>query len=169
MPHYEILGDQGPTCRLQVLLPVLCAARLFDYLATQILWATSALSRRFLWVSKACKAIPEKQLNFWSPEFLKSKRFSNLFLNTQPYKWSSDQRRLFLLLDICVYFRLNLKDNMDMWLTCWADRRPKFKHVNCLSDWIDHFIALWLSYHLPTKDIISGFPYFMGMMWKEMR
>lgn len=119
---------------------------------------------------KRCKAIPEKQLlNFWSPEFLKSKRFSNLFLNTQPYKWSSDQRRLFLLLDICVYLRLNLKDNMDMWLTCWADRRPKFKHVNCLSDWIDHFIALWLSYHLPTKDIISGFPYFMGMMWKEMR
>ena len=169
MPHYEILGDQGPTCKLQVLLPVLCAACLFDCLATQTLWATSALSRRFLWVSKAYKAIPEKQVNFWSPEFLKSKHFSNLFLNTQPYKWSSDWRRLFLLLDICVYSRLILKDNMNMWLTCWADRRPKFKHVNCLSDWIDHFIALWLSYHLPTEDIISGFPYFMGMMWKETR
>ena len=99
MPHYEILGDQGPTCKLQVLLPVLCAACLFDCLATQTLWATSALSRRFLWVSKAYKAIPEKQLDFWSPEFLKSKHFSNLFLNTKPYNlWRVDSLEKTLML-----------------------------------------------------------------------
>lgn len=80
------------------------------------------------------------------------------------------ERQLFLLLDISVYLRLNKEGNVDMWIKHEADNgKPKFRLVNCLSDWIDHFIALWLSYHLPSEGIISGFPYFIGIMWKEMR
>lgn len=58
--------------------------------------------------------------------------------------------------------------NIDMWIKHWTDRKSKFKPVNCLNEWIDHFTALWLSYHLPTEDIISGFPSFIRVMWEEM-